>query len=183
MALLPDSHGLHLADIDRRLRALETAQRVGLNRVRAAWSTVDDYPSAFDAWDTGGALARWEDDQGATGTGFPTLTVVTGSRVLVLLNAHVASYALVGGFRSMQGNVGVGLDGVDPASIPGETWGWRTGVYNANNEHDTPITLAVVKTITPGEHTFDVQANWSDTAGAGVKPLVSSVVLAVMPLD
>lgn len=182
--LTPDSQTAAFSDLERRVRALESAQRVGLNRVRAAWSTFDDYPTVWGVWDSVcGAARRWQDDQGTTGTGHPVLTVTTGTRVLMLLNAYVAQYGATGGFRSAQGNVGVGLDGVDPASIPGDTWGWRTAFYNLNDEHDGPAVLATVKTVTPGEHTFQVYTNWVDTAGAGVKPLVSSIVLTIIPLD
>lgn len=183
--LTPESDATTLADFDRRLKALETTQRVGLSRTRSAQSTTDDYPSAYDAWDaTGGATREWSDDQGNEGTGYPVVTVVTGTRVLILLSAKVSSYSAGGGFRSYQGALGVGIDGGTPADHVGDVFGWQMGVYNATaSELQHPTAIAIVKEVTPGEHEFAVWSRWADNTGSGTQPLWSSVQLTVIPLD
>jgi hypothetical protein len=183
--LTPETDNTLFADFDRRLRALETTQRVGISRTRSAQSTYDDYPSTYDEWDsTGGALREWRDDQGNEGGGYPTVTLIAGTRVLVLLSAKVGGYAAGGGFRSYQGQLGVGIDGGTPADHVGDVFGWRMGVYNATvSELQHPTAIAIVKEVTPGEHEFAVWSWWSDNAGSGTQPLWSSVQLTVIPLD
>ena len=184
MNLQPDSLGSTIADFDRRLRTLESAGRVGLSRVRAAWNTAAAPVAVFDAWYTGPAGAAWADDQGDSGTGYPALTLRTGRRALVLAQAFAENIANDPTFKTFGWSLGIGIDGASPPSGQAD----RYQTHGPTSEGNNYLTLVHIFTqLEPGEHTFYLSTNWQANNPAAVNiPQLSSnnsAFLAVLPLD
>lgn len=192
MNLQPDSLPTTMADFDRRLRALEGASRVGLNRVRFAWSThfVPPAPAAYGSWESGSTSATWEDDQGNTGTGYPRVTLVTGTKVLMIAQSYPQSYAHDPAvYKADTCNLGIGLDGG-----AANAWSPAAPLPTSYNSRDTATPVyAGSYTLTlnsgradlaPGEHTFQLQHYWSNySAGALTDAGAAGIFLAVIPID
>jgi hypothetical protein len=176
-----------IADMQRRLQILEATSRVGLNRVRFAWSThavnVAEV-STIGAWETGPATATWTDDRGTTGTGYPSLTLTTGTKVLIIGAARYFDMSEDLGTAASV-SFGVGIDGSTPLTWPTLFPRMMTSGGKGPNADNvfSRLNLAVGRSgITPGSHTFSVQAFWNAGAGA-TQPDLSDIFLAIVPLD
>lgn len=182
--LVPDSQAAMIADIDRRLRALESAQRVGLNRVRMSWNTSSATVGTFGAWYTGPAGCAYIDDLGNTGTGYPRVTLVTGEKALVLVQGYAVNIANDPTFRTYAWYIGFGVDSATPPSSLADRYQTH-GPTTEGNNYQTMVQPIV--DLTPGEHTFYLTTKWEDANPAAVNlPTLSAVnnaVLVVIPID
>jgi hypothetical protein len=169
------------AEIERRLRVLETAPRVGLSGLRSAWQTAAASPSSFGAFEAGPVAATWTDDQGNTGTGYPTLTVTTGTRYLLLWSARPSGLATAAAYRSASVEISVQIDGVSVPALPNAL---RTVQQLAATEFNAPASAIVARTAVPGAHTFGLVARWANSQPAGLTlPTLTEVHLAVLPIS
>lgn len=173
-----------MADLQRRVLALETVQRVGINRVITAWGTASASPTVFGAAEYGAAGTTWESSDGSSGTGYAQVTIDVRSSVLIIVGGRMSSIGWDSGvaWRSQGGTVGVETDGLFG------TGGYpdiRRQILNRNPEYITAaVSIVVTKTFTPGIRTFRVGANWqNDFPAAPVQPLLSDVTLTVIPID
>jgi hypothetical protein len=169
------------AEIDRRLRTLEATARVGLSGLRSVWQTAGASPTTFGAWETGTASNTWTDDTGATGTGYPTLTLTLGSRYMIFWSARPIGLANAATYRSLSVQLTVGIDGVFNPPLPSP----RRLFANSNAlPVDLPIAAIVARSITPGQHTFQVAAQWTnDVPAAGNQPTLTDTFLGILPLS
>lgn len=179
-ALMPDSMAATLADLNRRLQILEATSRVGLNRVRLASGVGSAAPTSFGAtvWEYGSAGNTWVDDLGATGAGYPQITL-NCHKVLVAFGARPYGLGSAAGtFRSTSCNSGVHFDGGANAILQGQAIN-QTAVYVVS-----PIFKAQVFTVPAGSHTFTLGAQWDDTSPASpIQPLLSDPFIMAIPLD
>ena len=178
----PDGLGLMYADLERRLRDLENAPRVGLNLLRAAWGTAAADPSTFGAFEYGTVGNTWADDKGAVGTGYPTITLVCPARILIIASARPLDVAsLAATYRCAGGEFGVAIDGV--ALGLGQP-NIKRAFGNGNNlPVNMPMISVATRTITPGSHTFAMVAFWNDSAPAALQfPRLTDTFLAILPL-
>lgn len=183
--LMPESAANLLADIDRRLRILESAQRLGLNRLRMAHSYgAAVSPTVFGAYETGPAGAQYLDDQGAIGSGYPQLTMTTGSRALFIAVATINLLANNASARSRSMFFGIGADGANPGDWTNPRM-YRQLVNSNADEVRTQTTVVAARTdLTPGTHTFRIHAKWSDDVpAAGTLPYLFDAELLVIPID
>lgn len=172
-----------LADIERRLRNLETAPRVGLHRIRTAYATAAVDPVTFDAWESGAAGSTWADDAGNTGTGYAQLTVETGTKALVIFGCRVISLANNATYRCVTCRVGFGVNAVLPdGAIP---TGQRTATNNTTVPGESNVAYSLVRRgLTPGPNTFRAYAFWvTAVPGAANLPRMTDTVLTVIPID
>jgi hypothetical protein len=174
-----------MADFDRRLRTLETAQRVGLNRIKFSYATAATDPTVYGAWEPGASGTTWADSVGAVGNGYGEVTLETNNRVLVFFGARVINLGSNAGatFRASTGLAGFGIDGVLPDALPAPT-GQRT-VFNGNTATvDLHVLYVVPRTVGPGTHTFKAWARWTDAhPAAPVPPRMTDTFLGVLPID
>lgn len=179
--LQPESLASVIADIDRRLRNIETTSRLGIAGLRAVWQTAGASPTVFGSFETGTVGNTWADDAGATGTGYPTLTLTTGRRYMLLWSARPIGIATAATYKSASALVSVRIDGVDNPPLPSP----RRQFANGNAAPvDAPLSAIVVRQITPGTHTFQVSANWSnDQPAAPNLPTLTDTFLAIIPLS
>jgi hypothetical protein len=174
-----------MADFDRRLRTLETTQRVGLNRIKFSYATAATDPTVFAAWEPGATGTTWADSTGAVGNGYGEVTLETNNRVLVFFGARVINVANDAGvtFRTLGCRVGFGIDGVLPDALPAPT-GQRTANNLASAVVDMHPLYVVPRTVGPGVHTFKAWAFWQDTfPAAPVLPRMTDTFLGVLPID
>lgn len=187
--LTPESDATTLADIDRRLKALETTQRVGLSRMRSAWGDDVSYTlTATNTWLDGTAEgATWTDDQGNTGSGFPEVTVTTGRRVLIVATARANKVSALATNKSNLMRIGVSIDGDTPASAStsGAAATYATLEVPGNDAVNGHVTLITQRVdLEPGEHTIALQAFANNyRPGASDYAEVLEVQLTVIPLD
>lgn len=183
--LKPEGRDQIFADLDRRLSILEVTARVGLNRVRFAHSTGSTHePTVYDAYESGGTSNTWRDDTGATGPGYPEVTLVTGRKVLFIMNALIHNIGHGGSFRCDGMYLGIGIDGSAPP-VWTDPRMYRQ-IYSQFSDHlRFPGAFAVVRTdLVPGEHQFGLWAWWIDDAPAGTTlPKLYEASLTVIPLD
>lgn len=175
--LMPDGMAATIADLNRRLQILETAQRVGLNQLRYVRSTAAASPTTYDAAEYGAAGNTWLDDQGNTGTGYPTINMTTPSRALLMIGYRPVDVGNAAGFKSHTVQVFVSIDSAG-AYI-------NRQYYQANIDRNyVPVFSAGVIELTPGDHTFQIGANWLlvNPAG-GTAPLLSDAYMVVLPLS
>lgn len=180
--LRPATLTAELQEIRSRLSRLESAERVGLNRIRYARATASAVPTVFAAWEQGPAGTTWVNDKGVTGTGYPTVTVETGTKVFVIANGVMANLCNTATYRSMDGYMLCGVDG----SITG-----MGAIFKriARNQNATGISFPMtvmgeLSGLTPGTHTFSVWAFWSDDQPAAVnKPSMTDSSILVIPID
>ena len=186
--LREDNMGATIADLDRRLRVMESTARVGLNRVRYAWSTHASGAapsSTMDAYEGGPAGSTWADDEGATGTGYPTVTLTLGSKALFLCQAIPRDIANDAAYKAGAFRFGPAPDGLTP-----ESWGspypimYGGGTHGATSE-GTPRYAFIVgrNDITPGEHTVKINMRWVTQFGGAALPSAHDIFLAVVPIN
>lgn len=169
------------AELDRRLRALEASPRVGLSGLRSVWQTAGASPTTFGAWETGTAANTWTDDTGASGTGYPTLTLTLGSRYMIFLAGRPIGLANAATYRSLSVQFTTLIDG---ALIPGPPSPRRLFANSNAFPVDAPIASFVARSITPGQHTFQVAAQWTNDVPAAVNlPTLTDTFLGILPLS
>ena len=169
------------AEIDRRLRTLEATARVGLSGLRSVWQTAGASPTTFGALELGTASNTWRDDTGATGTGYPTITLTLGSRYMIFWSARPIGVANAAGYRSKSVLLSVGIDGEFNPPLPSPRRQFaNSGVLPV----DAPIAAIVARSITPGQHTFQVGATWGDDVPAAPGlPTLTDTFLGILPLS
>ncbi len=183
-ALQPDSRDAVIADLSRRLQVLEATQRVGLSRVRLAWQTATAATSTYDpTWDSGTVGNTWADDQGATGTGFPRVSLITGRKVLVFASGTALTIANDVNYRTFAWRLGVGLDGNNPRNTRPFWSVYQT--HGPTTEGNNAVQLVVAGVdLEPGEHEFKVRTKWTSTNPAAPNvPSLDDAFLAVIPID
>lgn len=186
----PDSRDDIISDLMKRVQILEATSRIGLNRIRFAWTTqAFDVArvSTLDAWESGPATAAWQDDQGNTGTGYPTLTLVTGRRALFLAMSRWYNVANEAGFIARTFAWGVGQDGAAPVVAPATYPTMALGGSHGPSTEGTPK-LAMVSgraDLTPGTHTFKMWGYWATGVGGGalLQPSQYEGFMCVLPID
>ncbi len=181
----PAELGMMIEQLESRIRALEVTARLGLNRMRNSYATAAADPTTFAAWETGTAGSTWADDRGGTGTGYGQLSVDVNTAVLVIVGARIINIGNDAGasWRTTQGLFGFGVDGAAPnIGVPS---GQRTFSNFNPATLDINLVHAVVRRgMTPGAHTFNVQAQWNnDYPGAPIKPRLTDATLVVLPID
>lgn len=170
------------AELDRRLRTLEAAPRVGLAGLRSVWQTAGVSPAVFGAtFEAGVAGNTWTDDTGATGTGYPTITLTTGRRYMIFWSARPIGLAASAAYRSASVEISVRIDGVDSPPLPSP----RRQFANSNAAPvDVALSTIVAREITPGQHTFTVVARWAnDQPAAPNLPTLTDTFLGILPLS
>lgn len=175
-ALLPENVSTVLADHARQIRDLQSAQRVGLNQLRSVRQVNSASPSVFNAPEYGTVGNTWLDDNGLAGTGYPTLTMVTPSKVLVIIGYLPWNVANAAGYRTsaMSAHVKVDADTSFSSQFNNNT----TQAVNATQYASRPLEL------TPGSHTFTIGASWDDDVpAAGILPELMDSYLIVIPLS
>lgn len=169
------------AEIERRLRTLEASPRVGLAGLRSVWQTAGVSPAVFGAFEAGVAGNTWTDDTGATGTGYPTITLVTGRRYMIFWSARPIGLATSATYRSASVDVSVRIDGVDNSPLPRALRQFANG--NAAPV-DVALSAIVTREITPGTHTFQMVARWAnDQPAAPNLPTLTDTFLGILPLS
>lgn len=174
-----------MADLQRRVLALETTARVGINRAITAWGTASVSPTAFATSEFGAVGSTWSSSAGTSGTGYPKVQIRLTNYALIIANGRVSQLADDAGvfFRSNSVEVGVGWNGggVGADGYPDI----RRQILNLNPlEIAFPFSIAVMKSYPPGLWNFQVGAIWSNTYPAAVvQPLLSDVTLTVIPID
>ena len=183
-ANMPDDLASIVNDLERRIRILELTARVGLNRIRFAWLTSAADTAVFNAWDNGPAGAAWADDAtpANTGTGYPQVTLITGTKVLVMAQGNVTQLANDPTFRSFQADLGISVDGATPNNNP--DW-YRYQTHGPTTEGTNPLTvISGINTLTPGQHTFRFQSFFVDNVPAAAnKPRMNNCTLIIIPID
>ena len=175
--LQPDQLASMFADMDRRLRVLESTQRVGLNQLRFCTSTGSAAPTTFGAGEYGTAGNTWVDDTGATGTGYPTISMRTPNKVLVLVGYRPINLATAATFRTFSVQVNVRIDA---------TAGYlnRQISQYATTNMDAPYVSAGVIAVGAGVHSFTIGAAWDNTVpAAATQPQLTDAYLIVLPLS
>jgi hypothetical protein len=175
-----------LADIERRLRTLETAPRVGLHRLRYAYATAAVDPTVYGAWESGAAGSTWRDDRGVDGTGYAQVTVETNTKALVFFGCRVIELGANAGvtWKTSVAVVGVNQDGVVPSSTAAPTL-QRVAFNPLAGAPFQNISYTAIRTgLTPGQHVFTAQAFWQlDFAGAPTAPRMTDTFLGVLPIN
>lgn len=173
------------ADIERRLRVLETAPRVGLSRMRFARATAAVSPTTFGAWELGAGGSTWVDDSGTTGTGHPLVTVVTNTRAMVFFSAAFSNVGNDLTVRSSLVDFGVGIDGASPEATTAPLM-YRRYFQPATGAAPQQVPLgffAFRADFGAGTHTFQVAAKWQNSVpAAATQPLMSEAFVCVIPI-
>lgn len=183
--LRPNTLQTELQEIRSRLARMETAQRVGLNRIRFARATAAVDPTTFGSWEQGAAGTTWIDDRGNTGSGYPQLTVDIHRKALVFFGAGIQNVAHLSPYRSELVDFGVGINGHDPeyygAPIMYRRW-W--------NPNSVPIEVPVGFFILRNDFTpnpskqFAVWARWQNSVPAGpTLPRMIDSFVCIVPID
>lgn len=146
----PYDFGDDIAEIYRRLRALETAPRVPTAGTQSVYDETARNPVAYDS--TFRTTSAGPVDM-------PALTV-RGSRFLVIWTWQSAGYGTAGSFRAEYLETQIQFDGVS-GGVP---WTWQS----PSNDLLTyePGSLIGMWETTPGEHT--VQTAWRAINNGGV---------------
>lgn len=179
----PDTLGTMLQDLDRRIRVLENTNRTGLGRMRAAWLTAAADATTFGSFESGPVGATYsyikDDLTTGTGTGYPALTVTTGAFVQITWACRPLSVSAGGSFRSASAQFDVLVDGLS-LNLPRPLRQYANG---NNNPVDGPLSCQIVRTLTPGTHTFQLVVNWSNDFPAATAPRLTDGFLSVLPLS
>jgi len=193
----PDTLSSIVRELERRIRILETAQRVnapavtsslttaavsaaGVGRILSSHSTnvVALAPPVMDAYTTGG-FETWIDDNGNTGSGYAKVTVTTGSRALIIVTCNPAQMANAATFvcDSMLFGAVVNAEVTVPQAIG--------PLINTSLEVDVPMIWTRVRNdLTPGSNTFKVIAKFFTLNGAAaITPRMSATNITVIPID
>jgi hypothetical protein len=174
------------ADIERRLSTLETASRIGLNRMRNSYATAAVDPTVFAAWESGAAGSTYADDQGNTGTGYGQVTVTTNTKVLVLFGCRVLLLGAngPGAFRSATARVGFGIDALTPDQLTAPTGQRTASNFNPSTVDNNVVHAVIRRGLTPGSHVFKAWAFWNnDQPAAPILPRMTDTFIAVLPID
>ncbi len=174
------------AEIERRLRTLETAPRVGLHRLRYAYATAAVDPAVYGAWESGAAGSTWRDDTGAAGTGYAQVTVETSAKALLFFGCRIINLGADAGvtWKTSSALIGVNQDGTVPSATFAPTL--QRLVFNplAASPFENVTYVAIRTGLTPGQHVFTAQANWTLAfAGAPTAPRMTDTFLGVLPID
>jgi hypothetical protein len=182
----PDTLARTIADLTRRVQILEATQRVGLSRVRFAWSTHTGTPriTAADVWENGPAGTTWEADDGTTGTGYPEVTLQFGRKALFFARVQGLDYSNDAAYKVGRLTFGVGIDGTDPTVWPTTQRMYSSQSRGPVTEGNVPNALIAGRNdIAPGVHTIKWWARWVTQAGGATMPYASDIFLAVIPID
>ena len=170
-----------MAELERRVRVLEAAPRVGLAGLRSVWQTAGVSPTVFGAFEAGVAGNTWTDDTGTSGAGYPTITLVTGRRYMIFWSARPIGMAASAAYRSASVQISVRIDGVDAPPQPRALRQFANG--NAAPV-DVALSTIVAREITPGQHTFTVVARWANDQPAALGlPTLTDTFLGILPLS
>lgn len=179
--LKPEDRGTIIADLNRRLQILEASARVGLSQMRWCQSTASVAPSVYGTTEYGPAVGNtWIDDLGAAGTGYPTITMVTSSKVLMFVGCLPTDVGNAAGFRSRSVNVSVKIDAAE---------GYLQRPYYQANIDRMYVPMMMMSVPLPAltagvSHTFTIGANWHDTnPAAGTLPRLGESFIFVLPLS
>jgi len=170
------------ADIDRRIRNLETAPRFGLASIGFA---SQDRSMVVQTW------ATWVDDgvpipsdPDPTAVNLPTLTTRTGTQVIVTTGVTVDRFGTgPTALLSAGGRFGIGIDGGHPDDVGTFAYRLFRNVGNAsrwNQQFSFQVTG-----LTRGEHSFAmwVMVDLDDATFGAEHPVVADSWLMVMPID
>lgn len=181
----PDTMSSIVRELDRRIRILETAQRVdvsavtsslttaavatvGLSRAIGSSSLGGVGPVPFGSWYKGLTTAggdTWTDTLGNTGTGYPKVTATTGHKAMFMASGTVN--VLSGNAANSKGcaaSFGIGIDGGTPQAwfVAGQPYPEVDGALE-NPTTSTlsfgsiPYSLSFIRTdLTPGSHAFQL---------------------------
>ena len=187
-ALQPERLEKLLADMNRRLQILEATSRVGLNRVRFAWSTGDADVTSFGAYQTGPAGASWQASDGSTGVGYPAVTLELNTKVLVFMQHTTQKVANDPTFRCFSWSSGVRKT---PPGTP--TGSWPSGdplmavpmTHGPTSEGNPTTQLLVGRAdLTPGTYTIQMSILFTDSNPAALnQPKIVEPFLMVIPID
>lgn len=183
MQLQPDTMAATLAEIDRRLNALEVASRVGLNRARYAWATgTPATTTVYDAWDYGPVGATWEDDQGNTGTGYPRVTVTHGRKCIFFVQGYAQNIANDATFKTYQWFLGAYGAGIPDFLYPQM---YRLQTHGPTTEGNNTVTMLTARAdMTPGTDLYAVMAQFVKTNPAAAnEPKLAESFICVIPID
>jgi hypothetical protein len=190
-ALMPDSMARTLSDLNRRLAILEATQRVGLSGVRNAWQTATAATATFGTFESGPAGTTWQDDQGATGSGYPTLTITNmPARAWIVWEARPADVGATPGatYKCNSAQFCLAINGLtDYTTLPGGILPKTNRSYvNADNGTNRQMIFAsAMRLFTAGStYTFQMQANWFNaTPGNPTSPTLTDCQIIVLPLS
>ena len=168
-----------MAAMDARIRLLEGGQRVGLAQTRSAWMTSAG-PHAIQHGSpdfVGPGAATWQDDLGGTGTGWPKLTITTGTKVLVSWSATAAGFATSASFKSGAVGLFVHVNNVYNARA----------VRSVSNGSGTSLGMSIhgaeILIVAAGANTFGVSAVASITNPGGSDVTLQQANIIVTPLS
>ena len=170
-------------ELDVRLRTLEGGQRVGLGKLRSAWGTAAADPTVFGAYESGPVGSTWSDDQGGSGTGYPSITITNcPTRYMIFWSVRPINLATnaVSPHRSRAVEITVAIDGIDVPSLPN-----ARRLYQNLNAGTTDVSLAMIvaRSEPPGTHTFQMRALWDTNPGGTIIPRLTDIYLGVLPLS
>jgi hypothetical protein len=134
-----------------------------LSGLRSVWQTAGAVPTTFGVLETGTAANTWTDDTGQTGTGYPTITLTLGARYMIFWSARPIGVANAAGYRSKSVLLSVGIDGQFNPPLPSPC---RQFAQQGVLPVEMPIAAIVARSITPGQHTFQIGATWGDDVPA-----------------
>lgn len=181
--LQPDQIASTIAAFDQRLRTLEGASRVGLNRIRYAWATGTPQTTlVYDAFDYGPVTATWQDDRGNTGTGYPRVTVAHGKKALFLVQGYAQQIANDVTFKTYQwflGAYGVGVPSIINPLM------YRFQTHGPTTEGNNTVSLITARAdMVPGSYLYAVMAQFTKTnVAAANEPKLADPFIAVLPID
>ena len=141
----PDTMSSIVRELDRRIRILETAQRVnapavtssltaaavttnlttaavsavGTGRIISANGAVNIGAVTISAWENTGATgSTWADTAGNTGTGYPQVTITTGRKALIIVSGIIGNCGgTAATYQATGADYGVGWNSLDPSSF------------------------------------------------------------------
>ena len=186
--LLPRRTASDMSDFDRRLRALESAQRSGYNRLKTAWCDQTSVTlGAVNSWRSGTSeSATWTDSSGGTGTGFAAVTVETGTKVMLIASMRPGLVSTFTNYKTNLMYLGVGIDSADPA-FPGADGPLESIIHEQTSVDPANVAMVlstVAVDLTPGQHTFRLMAYGNNyRPAAATYPVVQNLQLTVIPLD
>ena len=170
--LLPESFGRIVADLDRRLRNLESTSRVGLNQIQTSEVAGPDSGPALLTDGTYGNLS-------AAG---PAATVTTGVKALVIGSA-VLNCGIAATYRNTGSKISYAVSGAttinpDVTSTSGQLDNGAAAALSVT------VTFVDVVTLTPGTNTFTMKFAYTfPTGGGAASTIFYNMSLVVVPLD
>lgn len=186
--LIGDSEQFKLnRELDRRIRALEGSMRTGLSRTRFVRATASASPTTFGSWESGVVANTWIDSEGNVGTGYPELTVETGSKALLILSVTVSEVGNAANRRTAVANFGIGINGANPllSSTPAPVM-YRQYSNTADlGPLEFPISFTVYRAdFVPGVNVLKIWALFENTIPAAlIQPRMGDATLSIIPID